>query len=621
MSALALAPKAAARLALAPNLELPAASAGTQTYGFVARKGGGKSYAASKLAELLFAAGVPVIVIDPVGIWWGLRRGADGVSEGLRIPVIGGRNGDVPLGAEEGLGERLALWLIGGNGSAVIDVSELRKAERRRFVTEFAENFFHAAKGKRRPRMLVLEEAQAFAPQLAKGQERMLGAMEDIVRLGRNYGIGAMLVTQRPQSVNKEVLNQVECLFVGQLPAKHERDAVRGWIVAKGDPEAERFVEELPSLPVGDFFCWSPQWLDCFKRLRVHPKTTYDASSTPTLEADGGSADAPAPLAAPDLEALRALLAGARPAPSRARGEPGPEVNAGNAEQEAEIARLIEQGNELERHGAELEAAHAELAGAQAELETRFRTLAGRLEQTTALLGAAIGDAQSVCRELEALSREAAAEGAAVRPPTALAPPAPPPSLPSPAPAPRPQGRAPLGGDGAPPPRANGSGQLGRCELAIVGALFHRGPSSTIRAALLAGYKHSGGGFRNSLSSLRTAGMLTGSATVALTSTGRRAGARSPVPPIGAALLERWCAELGACERVILTVMVRQVRTRAIPAANLASLSKNPATGKPYEVNGGGFRNSLSTLRGLGLIEGGQSGITLGAHIAKDLLS
>ena len=32
---------------------------------------------------------------------------------------------------------------------------------------------------------LVLEETQVFAPQRAQGEERMLGAMEDLVRLGR----------------------------------------------------------------------------------------------------------------------------------------------------------------------------------------------------------------------------------------------------------------------------------------------------------------------------------------------------------------------------------------------------------------------------------------------------
>lgn len=576
-------------LDLAPGLSLPAAQAGTQTYAWIARKGGGKSYGASKLAELLHGAGVPLIVIDPVGIWWGLRLAADGFSPGLPIPVIGGRNGDVPLPPDEGLGERLAIWLIGANASAVIDVSEMRKAERKRFVAEFAEALFHAAKGKRRPRMVVLEEAQTFAPQIAKGQERMLGAIEDIVRLGRNYGIGAMLVTQRPQSVNKEVLNQVECLFVGQLPAKHERDAIKGWIVAKGDSELGDYVEKLPSLKVGDFFCWSPQWLECFERIRVHPKKTYDASSTPTLDAEA-VIDAPAPLAAPDLEALRALL---QPAPEKAL----PPADAWGPPDDA---------------SAEL-ATRLELAEARAAyLEEARQIVRSRLASALATLRTSVSDAQAALRHFEDIAGVDSATS--VTPPLVA-------TSQSEVDAllgsggltmPRPAGpivtvRAPAQGQ-----RASNGGGLGRCERAALGALAYAGPSSIVRVALLAGYKHSGGGFRNALSSLRTAGLIKGSGIIEITGAGRAKG--GPRPPTGAALVARWCSELGACERAVLQVMVGKVGLRTTSAGYLAD-----QTG--YQPEGGGFRNSISRLRSLGLLQGGQNGIALGADIAKDLLS
>ena len=65
------------------------------------------------------------------------------------------------------------------------------------------------------------------------GDERMLGAFEDLVRLGRNYGIGVSLISQRPQSVNKEVLNMTECLFVLQVNGAQERKALTDWIVEK----------------------------------------------------------------------------------------------------------------------------------------------------------------------------------------------------------------------------------------------------------------------------------------------------------------------------------------------------------------------------------------------------
>ncbi len=47
--------------------------------------------------------------------------------------------------------------------------------------------------------MLHVEEAQLLVPQrVMRGGERMLGAFESLVKLGRNFGIGVSLISQRP---------------------------------------------------------------------------------------------------------------------------------------------------------------------------------------------------------------------------------------------------------------------------------------------------------------------------------------------------------------------------------------------------------------------------------------
>lgn len=287
---------------LGDNLTLPR-NATTQTYGFIARKGAGKTYAAGVLVEGAIGLGAPVIVIDPVGNWYGLRLAADGKKPGLPVYVFGGEHGDLPL--EAGRGEDVARVIVERNVSAVVDVSQFRKNERKRFVTAFAECLFHEAKRARTARMIVFEEAQVFAPQRAAGgdEARLLGAVEDIVRLGRNYGLGSVLISQRPQSVNKEVLNQVELLAVGQLSGPQERKAIEQWIVAKdGDT---KLLNELPRLPVGTMVVWSPQWLDVLMRTKIARKQTYDASSTPEL---GNVRSAPGTLAPVDVKGLRQAL-------------------------------------------------------------------------------------------------------------------------------------------------------------------------------------------------------------------------------------------------------------------------------------------------------------------------
>ena len=85
----------------ADGLELPA-EAVTETFAFVARRGAGKTYAAGVLVEGLLDVGAPVAVIDPVGVWWGLRLSADGRVPAYPILVLGGRRGDLPLAPTAG---------------------------------------------------------------------------------------------------------------------------------------------------------------------------------------------------------------------------------------------------------------------------------------------------------------------------------------------------------------------------------------------------------------------------------------------------------------------------------------------------------------------------------------
>src|SRR5437867_6742954 len=97
MSREAAAPEAVvAKLHLAKNLALPL-DAITQKFAFLGRSGAGKTYGAGKFVEELLDAGAQVLILDPVGNWYGLRLAADGKSPGIPIPIFGGDRGDIPL--------------------------------------------------------------------------------------------------------------------------------------------------------------------------------------------------------------------------------------------------------------------------------------------------------------------------------------------------------------------------------------------------------------------------------------------------------------------------------------------------------------------------------------------
>jgi hypothetical protein len=316
------------KIELSPDLKLPL-DAVTQTFAFLARRGAGKTYGASKLAEEFATAGAQVVVLDPVGVWWGLRLAANGKDKGIDIPVFGGEHGDIPL--EPTGGALVARAIVEHGISVVLDVSHFRKGQRKQFCTDFAEELFHLKKKHRSPMHLFVEEAQVFVPQKTfHGDERMLGAFEDIIKLGRNYGIGATLISQRPQAVNKDVLNQTECLVVLQTNGKQERTALAAWMTEK-DVDFS-MLDELPKLEQGDAFVWSPSWLKTFKRIHIAKKWTFNASATPEV----GKATAERHLGAIDLGALEAAM---KETVARAKADDPKALRAELAQLRAEVAK------------------------------------------------------------------------------------------------------------------------------------------------------------------------------------------------------------------------------------------------------------------------------------------
>jgi len=293
------------KLHLAENLKLPV-DAATQTFAFIGRKGSGKTYGAGKLTELLIAAGVQTIVLDLVGKWWGLRLAADGKRPGIDIPVLGGLRGDIPL--ESAGGALIAEALLESGRSAILDLSQFSKSGRQEFAYRFGLRLWQLQKAQLNPVPvhLVIEESQLIVPENipagGKGEflREMYGVFEEIIRLGRNYGIGITLITQRPQSVAKEVLNQAEPLLVFQVTGSHERKAIKQWIQHQGMDEA--LTDTLPAQTKGQCWFWSPEWLGELKQVQIAAKWTFDSTATPKVGASAPKARAIKPLDLSDLQ-------------------------------------------------------------------------------------------------------------------------------------------------------------------------------------------------------------------------------------------------------------------------------------------------------------------------------
>lgn len=594
-------------LQVSPDLALPL-DAATQTFAFIARKRAGKTYAAGKLTELLLDAGVQVVVLDTVGNWYGLRIASDGKGKGFDIPVFGGLRGDLPIQATAG--ELIADVVVETARSMILDISQFSLGDRKRFATAFGERLWKNKKAQTHPTplMLVLEEAQLIVPQFTgtSGGDaaRMLGIYEEIIRLGGNYGIGVMMISQRPQSVNKEVLNQTECLFVLQVNGAQERKALKDWIVHQGMDPA--ILDELPSLPVGTAYVWSPQWLGILKKVRVGKKKTLDASATPRVGDTTVRRD-PAPLDLGELEARMAqtieLAAANDPKQLKARvaelqnrvrvleARPAPQPIVQVAEPVIEKVFVFRDG-EIEK-----------LEEAQRAEGEYFKTL----NELEAALGQMVRDMQKGVNEiangfgarvaLMELMRESVTKAA-------LLAGAPPKRVERTTAASSNAFRMPVAPnlrERAAAPNGNGAGvKLAAGERRVLETLAHNpdGLSKT-QLAVATGYSHRGGGFNNILGALRTAGRIAGNDPYQITEAGLESVGPVEQLPRGRALLEYWFARggkarLGRAERLILESLWN-VRPNGLTKEEIAERAG-------YAANGGGFGNALGKLRTLQLI-------------------
>lgn len=284
------------------------AEAVTQTVGIVAVRGAGKTNTSVVMTEEMIGAGSQVVVLDPLDVWWGLRASADGKGAGLPVYVFGGEHADLPLDAAAG--KIIADTVIEQGINCVMSMRHLSKSAQRRFVADFAERLYDR-KGESKyqtPLHLVIDEADAFAPQRVMADTaRMLGAIDDCVRRGRNAGFGVTLITQRPATLNKDVLAMCEALIVLRTISPQDRKALDAWIVAH-DSEGHRaeFMASLASLQRGEAWLWSPGWLDVFQRVQIRQRRTYDSSSTPKA---GEKRMEPKRLAPVDIDKLRERMA------------------------------------------------------------------------------------------------------------------------------------------------------------------------------------------------------------------------------------------------------------------------------------------------------------------------
>jgi len=218
---------------------------------------------------------------DSKDFWEGLRAGLRAIAEGdsreYREPAR--RVLDILASALRRLGPVLdpespgPLKLIAEGYVNVVNLSDLSPRQADVVISQFMDEVLIDRKRSRAgqggggaspgPIVLALEEAHAFIPG-GDGDWRTRDSAARIAREGRKFGVSLVIVSQRPQRLDQDVLSQVGSLAIGRL--LNQRD--RSFVQESSEFVTEEISDYLPDLNPGEMVLVG-QWVKLPALVRV----------------------------------------------------------------------------------------------------------------------------------------------------------------------------------------------------------------------------------------------------------------------------------------------------------------------------------------------------------------
>jgi hypothetical protein len=100
--------------------------------------------------------------------------------------------------------------------------------------------------GRRRPQLVVMEEAHRYLGKEDNSPARDM--VQRIVKEGRKFGVGAMIISQRPSEIDDTILSQCGTFFALRLTNANDRSTVRAAL----PDNLSGVVDSLPVLRTGE---------------------------------------------------------------------------------------------------------------------------------------------------------------------------------------------------------------------------------------------------------------------------------------------------------------------------------------------------------------------------------
>lgn len=194
------------------------------------------------------------------------------------------------------LDDVLRTWIGGPEPVTVLDVSGLPSDVLDTVVATMLQLVYDALfwsmelpiGGRQQPLLIVVDEAHRFVPETPSSDASRTFAR--IAKEGRKYGVGLMLVSQRPSDVAAEVASQCGTVIALRVANSRDRHAVAAAI----PDDLGGLVELLPALRTGEALVLG-EALQVPSRVRIRPAAAKPVGGDPALPAAWQSEQRPDP--------------------------------------------------------------------------------------------------------------------------------------------------------------------------------------------------------------------------------------------------------------------------------------------------------------------------------------
>ncbi|WP_202319065.1 helicase HerA domain-containing protein [Archaeoglobus neptunius] len=140
--------------------------------------------------------------------------------------------------------------------ATILDLRGVEPSFQDLIVSRICTKLFELRKlGKVEPGMIVIEEAHNFIPERGFDRAVSTGILRTIASEGRKFGLGLMVISQRPARVDKNVISQCNTQIILRVTNPNDINAIKNGV----EGITAEMVEEIKRLPPGNAMIVSPE--------------------------------------------------------------------------------------------------------------------------------------------------------------------------------------------------------------------------------------------------------------------------------------------------------------------------------------------------------------------------